>query len=298
MANTDPRIERLTRINVQDFLESFGLEGLRLGRGLIEALCKPPARRFAHQMIQFDEGVGELGLQEASRRTLERYTRDLQVCGAENIPREGPLLLLSNHPGMSDTLVLFSCMGRPDLKILASRRPFLESLIYVSERLIFLSEQPGQRMGVVRAATRHLKNGGAILTFPAGKIEPDPATMPGALESLNSWAESISVFARLVPEIQIMVAIVSGVILPAAMNHPLTRLRKQKIDQERLGAALQVFVQTSLPFYRPVVTSVRFTQAYHPAELAPSAEPSALLEAVRAQARELILRSRQIEDLT
>lgn len=294
MTSPDSRLETLTQINIQDFLDSFGLGGLRLGRRLVEALCRAPARRFARQMVLFDERVGELGLQQAARLTLDRYVRDVQVYGGENIPTEGPLLLLSNHPGMSDSLALFACLGRPDLKIPAAHRPFLESLTHVTERLIFLSEEAGQRMGVVRAATRHLKSGGVILTYPAGRIEPDPATMPGAIASLETWAESIAVFARLVPEMRILVAIVSGVIWPAAMKHPLTRLRKQKIDQERLGASLQVLFQTALPFYRPVITSVRFAQACSPAELAPSADPAELLEAVRAQARELILASRQV----
>jgi 1-acyl-sn-glycerol-3-phosphate acyltransferase len=293
MTSPDSRIERLTQINIQDFLDSFGLGDLRRGRRLVDALCRAPARRFARQMVLFDDQIGELGLQQAARLTLERYVREVQVYGGENIPSEGSLLLLCNHPGISDSLALFTCLERPDLKMLGVHNPFLEALTHISERLIFLSEETGQRVGVVRAATRHLKSGGVLLTYPAGRIEPDPASMPGAIASLETWAESIAVFARLVPEMRILVAIVSGVIWPAAMNHPLTRLRKQKIDQERLGAALQALVQMALPFYRPVITSVRFAKPCAPAELAPSADPAELLEAVRTQARELILASRK-----
>jgi hypothetical protein len=146
-------------------------------------------------------------------------------------------------------------------------------------------------MGVVRSAVQHLRRGGAVLTFPAGQIEPDPASRPGAIESLDVWSESVAIFARMVPETQIVTAIVSGVIWPAAFNHPLTRLRKQKKDQERLGAALQVLVQTLLPFYQPVTTRIIFSRPVRAGDLADSKDPTAILSAITSQARLLIQQS-------
>ncbi len=123
----------------------------------------------------------------------------------------------------------------PDLRIVAAQRPFLEALPNVTRQLIFVPEQDGQRMGVVRAVVSHLRLGGAILTFPAGQIEPDPISMPGAVESLASWSESIAIFSRLVPEVKIVVAIVSGVLWPAATQSPITRLRRQQKDPRAHG---------------------------------------------------------------
>ena len=281
------QLNTLIQVNIQDFLTAFGLENMRRGRALLEALCWLPARRFAHQMVDFDRMVGEEGLQSASQRTLSTYASGLEVVGVENVPTSGPLLVLSNHPGMTDTLALFTSLPRPDLRIVAAERPFLNALANVSRHLIYVPDDASRRMGVVRNAVGHLRGGGTVLTFPAGEIEPDPACMPGAFESLRSWSESVAVFARLVPETRVVVAIVSGVIWPASLSHPLTRLRKERKARERIAATLQVLVQTLRPSIRLVAARVAFSPALPAGELA-SADPAALMQAVTAEAQRLI----------
>jgi 1-acyl-sn-glycerol-3-phosphate acyltransferase len=211
-------------------------------------------------MAQFDRLVGEAGLAEASRQTLASYIHSLEIVGQERISASGPLLLLSNHPGMSDTLALFSSIPRPDLRALGAERPFLRALANVNRQLIYIPDDPARRMGAVRSAINHLRAGGAILTFPAGKIEPDPAVMPGAAESLRDWSESISIFTRLVPQTQVVVVIVSGVIWEPALHHPITRLRRQQKDRERLAAALQLLALTLRPDLRPNRVRVAFSE--------------------------------------
>src|SRR4030067_335375 len=76
--------------------------------------------------------------------------------------------------------------------------------------------RPAGRRAVVPAVPAPRRNGGFVLTSPAGQIEPDPASMPGAVASLQDWSESIAIFARLVPQAQVVGAIVSGGIWPAA----------------------------------------------------------------------------------
>lgn len=282
------QLQALTAINTQDFLAAFGMENIHEGRKTLDALCWLPARRFARQMVQYDQLVGQVGLHNASQQILINYVQRLEIDGQQNIPPEGPLLVLSNHPGMTDALVLFASIYRPDLRIVAAQRPFLEALPNINRKLIFVPEQDGQRMGVVRSVVSHLRLGGSILTFPAGQIEPDPISMPGAVESLAGWSESIAIFSRLVPDLKIVVAIVSGVLWPAATQSPVTRLRRQQKDRERMGAALQVLIQITLPFYRPVTTRVVFSQAITPTAIPGSDEAISITEAIKAQAHRLI----------
>jgi hypothetical protein len=188
---------------------------------------------------------------------------------------------------MSDTLALFASLPRRDLKIVAAERPFLNALGNVSRHLIYVPEDASQRMGVVRSAVAHLRRGGTVLTFPAGEIEPDPACMPGAVDSLRNWSESVAVFARLAPETRISVAIVSGVIWPASLRHPLTRLRKERKAQESIAASLQILAQILLPSFKPVRVRVAFSPAFQAGELA-SQGAKALMEAVTGEARGLI----------
>ena len=288
VAAAPSQLDILTQINIQDFLVAFGLGNLGWGRNALQALCWLPARRFAGQIARYDRMVGKEGLGPASRQFLSAYVRRLEVEGQENIPTSGPLLLLSNHPGLTDALGLFASIPRANLRVVGAERPFLEALPNIARHLIYVPEDPAQRMGVVRQAVSHLRHGEAVLTFPAGQIEPDPAAMPGAVASLSEWSESIALFTRLVPQAQVVVAIVSGVFWPAALHSPLARLRRRQADRERLAAALQALVQTLLPFYQPVTTRVTYSPAFRPAELAGSAETAAINQVITDHARQLI----------
>jgi hypothetical protein len=289
------QLDVLTRINIQDMQSSFGLHDLRFGKKVLDALCWIPARRFARQVIAYDENVAEEGLGPASRRILGNFTGRLEVQGIENVSASGPLLVISNHPGIADTLILFSSLPRADLCILAGERPFLQALPNISRHLIYVPDDPGQRIGLVRSAVSHLRKEGAIILFPAGQIEPDPASMPGALESLQSWSESLSVFARLVPEVKIVVAIISGVIWPASIHNPFVRIRKHQKDRESMGAALQVLANVLLPYYRPVTTRVAFSHAFQPDERGIANDANSLRQVVLAQASRLIQQSQDKE---
>ena len=290
------QLDALIQVNIQDFLVAFGLEDLQRGRKALETLCWLPARRFASQMVEFDRLVGDEGLQKASRRTLDGFVSHMEIVGQKNIPASGPLLVLSNHPGMTDTLALFASLVRPDLRIIAAERPFLRALSNVSRHLIYVPDDTDKRMGVVRNVVSHLRRGGAALTFPAGEIEPDPYCMPGAVDSLEGWHESMAVFARLVPETSIVVAIVSGVIWPASLSHPLTRLRKAQKERERIAASLQVLGQILWPSVRPVAVRVAFSQALPAADLT-TGHSMMFMNAVTEQARQLIRKVPKLSEI-
>ncbi len=55
-------------------------------------------------------------------------------------------------------------------------------------------------MAAARSGIRHLQNGGALLLFGTGLIDPDPAVYPGAEKEIENWSPSIDLFLRHVPE--------------------------------------------------------------------------------------------------
>jgi 1-acyl-sn-glycerol-3-phosphate acyltransferase len=287
LTSSAAQVEALTQINLDDFLESLGLAHLRRGRGPLRWLFRPAARRFAHVIAEFDKEVGERGLQAGSELILRRMTRKLEVAGRENIPADGPTLILANHPGITDTVALFASLPRPDLRVIASARPFLEALTHVSRQMIYIPTEGGDRMAVMRAAVSQLRQGRAVLTFPAGEIEPDPAALgvPGAVASLQNWSHSIGLFARLVPQTRIVPAIVSGVVSPAALRNPLIRLRRARKDRERMAVALQIMFTA----YQNVTVRVAFGPPLTAAGLiAASADAAAITRLVAERARRLI----------
>lgn len=272
-------LDTLTHINLDDFFDSMGAPRLRPTPA--RWLFWPAARRFARLMVEFDDRVGAHGLAAGSAWLLQRMTGGLCVAGQGHVPASGPAFILSNHPGMADTLALFASLAaRPDLRVIALDRPFLQALPNVSRQMIYVPANEAERLSVVRAGVKHLKQGGALLTFPAGEIEPDPAAFGAraAVATLARWAESIELFARLAPHTQLIPTIVSCVVSPAALHHPLTRLRATQRDKEKMAAALQVM----WPGYQRTAARVAFGP---PIVARP---PTPVMPEVTAQARRLI----------
>lgn len=281
-------LDTLTDINILDFLDSAGLS--RFQGTPLRSLFRPVAQRFARTAHEFDNRVGEHGLAQGSAWLVEQMTAGLRTSGLAHIPAEGPVFILANHPGMTDTVALFSSLAsRPDLKVIALDRPFLRALPHVARQLIFLPEEASGRQAVIRAGAKHLKEGGALLTFPAGEIEPDPATFgpERAVASLQNWSDSYGLFARLAPQTQFVPALVSHVTSPAAQRHPLTLFRRTARDKEKLAAALQVV----LPRYRNLVAKVAFGA---PLSAGPG-ETQGLSARVAAQMRQLIFKNEQAD---
>jgi hypothetical protein len=258
----------LIDVNTDDLITALGWGGFRLLRRWAGLAARGPASAFARRMRDFDREVDATGLRAAAGMLLGAYVRDLRVEGAHRIPPSGPVLLLSNHPGMTDTLALFTAIPRADLRILAADRPFLRALPAVSRSLIPVPERPERRMAAVRQAVRHLRAGGALLTFPAGEIEPDPAVLPGAEQALSRWSPSTVLFLRFVPDCVVVPLAVSGVLSPRAQRHPLTLLRRKRRDRELLGAMLQMVVHTLLPSRWPVQARVDVLEPFAGQDLA------------------------------
>src|SRR3954452_21552742 len=197
VAGTTP-LATLTRLNTNDFLAALGLERLRRGRSLLELLCRAPARRFANQVVTYDTIVGREGLQAGHAWLLRQFVANVEVRGAEQVPPAGPVMVVANHPGLTDTSLLLASTPRSDMRIIAGDRPFLRALVHTERYLFYLAEGRSGQVGLIRAVTRHLRAGGGLLVYLGGTIEPDPATLPGAIEALENWSASTELFARLV----------------------------------------------------------------------------------------------------
>jgi hypothetical protein len=278
-------VSTLTEINLDDLVSSFGWQDRPLLLHLSRRLFIKPARTFAYQMAEFDSAIGTHGLVQASHLALRNYVREIHVFGRDRIPTSG-FLALSNHPGMSDTLSLFTALNRPDLKIIAFQRPFLEALPYTSNQLFYLNDDPASRIALIRKVSTHLRDGGAALTFPAGHIEPDPDIHHGAIESLASWTESAGVFIRMAPETAILPVLVRGVVWAKAAYHWLTKLNKVKREQEKLAAALQLLAYTVLKV-RPVRARVQIGKPVYAKDLG-STQTQVIHQAVLAEMTRLI----------
>ncbi|MCB1330390.1 MAG: lysophospholipid acyltransferase family protein [Maritimibacter sp.] len=160
----------------RDLSYASGLPGLR-GRLVrtVEALTGRPAlvRRARGYDVELASG-GDFWEVMAQRYGL---SLDLVGRGLADIPREGPLVVVANHPfGILDGLMMGHILARArggDFRILAhqvfGRAPELERVILP----IDFSETPcatRDNVATRRAALDYLSAGGAVGIFPGGTV--------------------------------------------------------------------------------------------------------------------------------
>lgn len=290
-------LDTLTQINLDDLVTAFGWENQLFLASLLRRTFANPARQFARQVVGFDHDLGQTNLAEASRRLMRKYyVKDVRVYGQENVPANGPVLFLSNHPGMADTISLFVAIGRPDLKIIALHRPFLAALPNTTKQLFFIDDDPAKRLYAVRQVAAHLREGGAVLTFPSGEIEPDPDVYPGALDALHSWTDSAGVFIRFARDTKIVPVLVSGVLWKKTAHHWIPRLKRTRIEREKLAAALQLLMLITRNA-RPNVVHVRFAKPVILNEVG-STEAQAIHQIVMDRMQELMNHSPKADGIS
>ena len=249
---------------------------VRLG---VDAMLRVPAAMLARSLTALDHDLAQRDLGDSARRRLAHYGATLGIDRrSPPLPTTGPLLVISNHPGLFDALALFASTGRDDLSILAARRPLLTALPNLSRRL--LSIDPGASGSVaLKKAVRHLRGGGALLHFPAGQIEPDPRVAPPGRALLLPWKPGLGTLlgaaARGRDDVRVVVAAVSGVVSRRALAASTLVSR----GADRLTDAIVPLLQLTVPGFADAAICVRFGEP-RPAE-------ASAVESLRAELADL-----------
>lgn len=221
----------LSSLTAREMMRELGLMGLPTAAQVgVAAALSWGSRRLGNVLARFDERVGVHGLSRAATASLEELGARWTVHG--EVPRQGALLVLANHPGAYDSLLLFSAVHRPDLAVLAADRALLRALPRLRHHLLFV---PGDaavehRALVLRDGLDHLALGRAVLHFPAGRIEPDPAFAVPGTPCLLEWSPATALLARgaLRAGGRVLCALTSGVHSPGAKRAWVTRLAERR----------------------------------------------------------------------
>jgi len=201
-------------------------------------------------------------------------------------------MILSNHPGAYDSVAIGSLVPRKDFSIIVGEIPLYYALEKASPHLIYAppARDTAGRMVTLRKAVEHLKEGGSLLQFGGGTIEPDPAVQPGAAEWFSRWSGSVEIMLRKAPETQVVFTIASGVLLKRFFNHPLARLRSHPVARRRLAEFMQVLQQFTFPKTVQAVPRLHFSEPLPAAQLLAEAGKGRLMpvviERIRAQLKE------------
>ena len=145
------------------------------------------------------------------------------------------------------------------------------------------------KLETIREIIRSLNEGMVVIIFPSGQLEPDPAIVPGAVESLQSWSDSISVFLKKAPGTYLLPVLVSGVLTERAYNSSLAKLGWNPKRRQQFAMAAQFIGQqlSKKPHWRRPL-KIDFGQPKTPEELDPDLDPRTLNLAVRQELLDLL----------
>jgi hypothetical protein len=278
--------DTLSKTITDEIFYALGLSRSGIARRILGPVFKLPADRFAHLGADFDRSVAEQGFCQATRDFLPHFVNNFQVYGQENIPAHGPLLITMNHPGTYDGFFVTANLPREDFKVIISGVPFVKSLPAISKYLIYTSYDVQERIKTVRTAIQHLKAGGALIIMPRGNVDPDPAFMPGAHEALDLWSPSLALFLRQVPETNLQVTIVSGVLDPRFLRNPIVKIRKRMVERQKLAEIIQIITQLFSSRQISVNPAVSFAPLLTPAILQNAMNNEQLLRTIVQHARQ------------
>jgi len=250
--------EELETFLVDEIFKNSGLNPYGPLRKVAGRIFSPFIRRFVQTASIFDQEVSKIGLIQSARKKMESWTPGIVAEGVDHIPLKGPFVVATNHPGTFDSLSVIANLPRDDFKVIVSANPFFRILPNTREWFIFTTRDPHVRMATMRRAIRFLKDGGLLVIFPSGKLEPDPAYYPqDALDALSWWSNSPGVFCRRIPDSGVGVAINSAVNDIRYINHPLGKLRRSNYDRQKVAEFLQVvdlMIRDKTVLTRPRIT--------------------------------------------
>lgn len=156
---------------VQDAIKIHGPLGKVIAGVAMQLIGFNKINRIYSQMSEYQgRDFAEKWLQH------EEISIDVKESELSYIPKEGPFIILSNHPyGAIDGLAMLSEIGRlrPDLKILTN---FILSYIPNLTDSFFpvnpFKDKPGIKSSLkgLKMAKDHLQRGGALGIFPAGEV--------------------------------------------------------------------------------------------------------------------------------
>ena len=290
--NLPPSAERptsLARMILDDVLSTLNVNRVRALRYLITLLGSKTSRWLGDLLSRWDRQVERSSFTETARDALNLFTSGFELSSAEAIPKTGPLLAVANHPGMYDSIGAIVTVGREDVRVVAARREFFRVLPNISRHLLTIEKDASLRLEAMRHIIQALRDGQAVIIFPSGRLEPEPALLPGAAAALEQWSGSVGIFLSKVPETRLLPILISQTLSPKAWNSWLARLPKTQKRRHQAAMGWQFVKQRTSkdPAWR-LPLRIDTGKVKTAIELDPSLDPKKLAQAVQDEMKALL----------
>lgn len=235
--------DSLTRIVLEDIKTSANFKKRKIISWMIDTFGYRPAGWLAELLERIDDQLNETTLYETAGRAIQSFSDGLVVNNQGEIPLSGPLLVVANHPGLADILGVVASLKREDVKIVAQQKGFMRVLRNINRHMLTIEPDSTFKLNVIREIIQALHDGMAVIIFPCGCLEPDPAIVPRALESLEGWSDSIGVFLNKVPETKVLPLLVSNVLTEKAWNSRFAKLGRNQKRRQQFASVVQFIAQ-------------------------------------------------------
>ncbi len=289
--HTTPPINNVTEALFAQLMKVMGLRHPSWVTRSLFPIFHTPIRRMSSLLVELDSNIPQIGWNSAVNLFLDHLVTRLELYGEDNIPSQGPLMVVCNHPAALDVVILAAAIKRNDLKIIASDIPIVQMLPHIAQHSIPVPYNIPRRLQTVRSTIRHLESAGAILIFPRGNVEPDPAVLPGAEQSLSGWSASIELFLRRVPKTQTVVAIASGMLSAGWYKNPFVRIWKRYEQRQKVAEIFQIAAQLVTGKPPTAIPRISFSSPLTFADLGGAEVPEgAIMVSLTAQALSLLSR--------
>lgn len=237
---------------VDGVLFSLNLPNARLTRWMLGRVIGPWLSYILDIALEYDRMIETETLPAASAWISAKCGEPIQVNWADRVPTRGPVLLVANHPGYFEGMAITAQLPRNDLKVLVGGIPYFSKLPHMKEHIMYTDRSQEKNIQALRKVIQHLRSDGIVLIFPTGHADPDPDTMQGAHQRLEDWSESIALIMRRVPATRLVPVVVSGILEPEFLRHPLARRQKELVPMLRMAGFFQIYAQFKTPNRPPM----------------------------------------------
>jgi acyl-[acyl-carrier-protein]-phospholipid O-acyltransferase/long-chain-fatty-acid--[acyl-carrier-protein] ligase len=114
-------------------------------------------------------------------RCLSRFFFRVQVIGAENLPKEGGALIVSNHVSYADAVLIGCAIARPVRFVMWQpfyEKPWLKPVCRLFQTIPLVQGSAKEALRPLRQARRAIEGGELVCIFPEGKLTPSSHVLP------------------------------------------------------------------------------------------------------------------------